>query len=637
LIIKNIFQYLDVKKYINTPILIEICKIGNINFINWLLNIDFDLTHFVYIIFNTFVIYEHYDQAIYFYNLKDYKNEIDLTNNNFNLIINVIKNNNLFMLKWIMKKFNDYENLQFIIHLEYNENIFLYIKYDNSSILNYLINKYKLNNYKFIKNLYTYCIENYYSNNLIYLMKNFDIIQYNLDLDYKKVFFNALNEKNEELLDLVIKHVKNVNWLFLVCINKDNEHILNYLLENYYEYLNINQELFYNILYLGNINYLKLFVKYCIKEINFDLINEDDYFILFSYNNIEILDYLLTFKKIKFDNQINILKLTISLGKFKITKWLLQNFDFDNLHDEEDYCFTSCIIYKNLELLILLEQFDTNFNKYKYNYLVTASKVDDLSIFVWLSSKFETIDYAFNDYELIVNALKYHNTYVFKYILNKFNDFDINFNNGLIITTVFGYNYYDIIYYLLDKYKNIDVLVQNEIIMKYAIEDGNIEILNLLYDYNNKFDLSINQEYLFRTATKMNHIYVVQWLLTKKKDINYQINNHELFYYVCEHNFVEMALFFSSLNNDLYKVEVNVNNELISYLVNKKLIINEISKNKIETIEKCPICLDQKSTLITNCNHQYCYDCLDLLNKKNSELKCVYCRNDIIEIQQIKN
>ena len=409
-------------------------------------------------------------------------------------------------------------------------------------------------------------------------------------------------------------------------------------MENFYDYLNINQELFYSILYSGNINYIKLFVKYTEHEIDLKLINEDDYFILFSYNNIELLDYLLTLKRINLDNNISILNLTINLNKYKITEWLLKKFKFDNLHSNNDYCYVNCLIYKNLELLSLLYVYDNEFNDYKLEYLKISSKIDDLSIFIWISSKFNDLDYTFNNNELIINALENDNISILKYILNKIDNFDINFDDGIILRTAFKNNYYEIIYFLFEKYSNLNVLVQNEIIMKYAIEDGDLDILNLLYTYNNQFNLSINNEHLFKTATKMNNIYIVKWLLEKKKNINYQVNNNELFYYICENNYYEMALFFVSLNKNLYQINLNSNNEIISYLVNKNLIINELTKIEIskENIEKCPICLDKNCILITNCNHQYCYNCLDLLNKKNIELKCVYCRNKIDEIKYLK-
>lgn len=48
---------------------------------------------------------------------------------------------------------------------------------------------------------------------------------------------------------------------------------------------------------------------------------------------------------------------------------------------------------------------------------------------------------------------------------------------------------------------------------------------------------------------------------------------------------------------------------------------------KVENIIDCSICLTNKSTIITICNHQYCINCINkwLLLKDN----CPYCRREL--------
>ena len=272
------------------------------------------------------------------------------------------------------------------------------------------------------------------------------------------------------------------------------------------------------------------------------------------------------------------------------------------------------------------------FNENKFNYLNISSKVDNIEIFKWLSNKFENIDYTMNDNILIYNSLVTNNISIFKYILNNV-DIDINYNEGILITTAFGNNFNEIIIFLFNKFNNINVLIKNEIVMKYAVEDADIEMLDLLYNYNNNFNLSIDNEYLFRIACKMDHIEVVKWLISKKSNINYSINNHEIFYYVCEHQYTEIALFIKNLNPELYKVNIK-DNEIESFSVNK--ILNIEGFKDISIVEKCPICLENDSKLITECNHQYCSDCLKNLNDKNFNFLCPLCRNEIKNIQYIK-
>ena len=147
------------------------------------------------------------------------------------------------------------------------------------------------------------------------------------------------------------------------------------------------------------------------------------------------------------------------------------------------------------------------------------------------------------------------------------------------------------------------------------------------------FDLSRDNEYLFRIACKMDNLEIVKWLLEKKSDIDYTINNHEIFYYVCDHNFVSIALYFKNMNSDLYEVTIK-NNEIENYSVNKKLFVDN-STLFISKIDKCPICLEVNSELITNCNHQFCLECTNKLNKKNISLKCPLCRTNIDSLKRI--
>ena len=43
-------------------------------------------------------------------------------------------------------------------------------------------------------------------------------------------------------------------------------------------------------------------------------------------------------------------------------------------------------------------------------------------------------------------------------------------------------------------------------------------------------------------------------------------------------------------------------------------------------IEECSICLDKQSSIITECNHQFCKDCIDIWSNTNKKTDCPYCR-----------
>jgi len=632
--------------FINNHYLLSICKYGNIKFIHWFLTLNKNYENYIHSAFNTLVVYGHYEQAINFYEMNNHKEYIDLNNHHFFIFNEFVKNNNLSMVNWILNNFTHINNIQFLIYLELEDNYTELMKHDNQQILHLIIQKFKSKNYNhelLIKKIYTYAFENYKSNSLSYLIYNYDIKDYDLDLDFKTIFISCVNMRKHTIIDILIKHIPNYNWLYIFTFfDRSQLPYFNYIMKNYDDYFQINYDLFTSILYSGNLDYIISFVDYYKNKINFNLINEDDYIVLMSNNNTELFDYLYKLKSINFDNNMYIIKLLINLNKTELLKWFFSKFKFDDLHSDDDFCFHTAIVYKNLDILKLLYENDNIeiFNNNKMKYLKIASKIDSIEIFEWISNKIDDIDYTMEDNILICNSVALNNVEILKYILDK-TDIDINFNDGIVITTAFGNNYNEIIKYLFKKYDNIDLTVKNEIIIKYAVEDANMEILNLLYDYNQKnnnihYNLSKDNEYLFRIASKMNHLEVTKWLIDKKPNINYKINNHEIFYYVCEHNYYEIALYLQELNNELYKVQLNDDeNEIICYHVNK--ILNIEGTLFITNIEKCPICLDEDCSTITDCNHQFCENCLKKINDKNHSFLCPLCRKSIEKLKYIKN
>lgn len=632
--IKLLSTKINLNEIIEPNLITKICNHGNIVFMKWFMDFNLNINFYIKSCFNILIMYEHYEQAIYFYNYGNHKEYIDLIYNNFSLLKEIIRKNNVYMFQWFLNNFNDMNKIQFLIYLELQENIVQLIKYDNFEILSFVLNRFKIKNNNLIKILYKYAFSNYKINTLTYLSTHFELKNYDIELDYKTIFFNSIKHSYYSVIDIIIKNVTKYSWLNIISYYENNNDTFLYLIENYYEYLNINEETFYNILYTGNLECLKIFDKYYKGNINYDKISDDDYLILISYNNIELLDYIYNLNpNVSFNNNEYIIKLIVKLNKYEILKWYFNNFKFDDLHFDDNYLYYTAIVSKNINIIELLFENDNidKFNQDLKKYINITSFVKDLYIFKWFENKLDDIDLTFY-YKLIHNSIVSNNLIILKYLLDK-NDIDINYDDGLIIRTAFGNNLNDIIEYLFEEYDNINVLVKNQIIMKYAIEDANLEMINLLYNYNSNFDLSIDTEYLFRIACKMDHIDVVKWLIDKKIDINYSINNHEIFYYVCEHNYIDIAEFYIELNSELYDIKVK-DDEIIEYHVNKKIEIN--GELKVENIDKCPICLDENSKLITDCNHQFCEECLNNLNNKNIHFRCPLCRKDIISIKNLR-
>lgn len=634
-IIQELQNKLCFSQIINHYTFLKICKYGNIKFINWFLDFDKELSIYCNIAFNTLIFYEHYDQAIFYYNHKNNNKYIDLINNNFNIIKLIINENNISLIKWIFDHLNDYDKYKFTNYIKIDYNIIELLKHDNHKILDYLLSNCDIINNEMIIKLYTYAFIHYKINILNYLINNFDIEKYNLNLPFRTIFLNCIKYNNYQLIDIIIKKVNNYNWLNIsVLYDKDNNNIFTYLIKNYYEYLNVDEDLFFNILYTGNLKCIKIFIENYKGIIKYENITDDDYIILMNYDNPKLMNYIYSLHKIDFYDNNYIIKTIISMNKFNILKWILTKFKNEKKHINKYYFYYVSILYKNLNIIKILYKFDNNeeFNDYIIEYLTFASCVDNLDIFKWFENKVMKTDLLLYKYNIINSAITVNNITILKYILDTY-DIDINFNDGIIIRVSFDYVANDIIKILFEKYNTIDVLVKNEIIMRYAIENADIDIINLLYNYNNNFNLSIDNEYLFRISCKTDNIEVVKWLFEKNNNIDYSLNNHEIFYYVCDQNYYEIASFFNEINPELYEIEIK-NYEIISYQVNKKIKITDYIS--IDTIDICPICLENQSDVITECNHQYCNECINSLNNKNEFFICALCRSNIQIIKNIK-
>ena len=539
------------------------------------------------------------------------------------------------MIKWIFDNLNDYDKYKFINYIKIDYNIVELLKHDNSKVIDYLLSNYDLINDDMIIKLYTYAFIHYKINILNYLIKNFDITKYDLNLPFKSIFSYCIKYNYYQVIDIIIKNIHNYNWLNIsVLFDNNNNNIFTYLITNYYDYLTINEDLFFNILYTGNLKCIKIFVDNYKGNINYKNITDDDYIILMNYDNPKLMNYIYSLHKIDFYDNNYIIKTIISMNKFNILKWILTKFKNENKYINKYYFYYISILHKNLNIIKLLYKFDNNqeFNDYNIEYLTFASCVDNLDIFKWFENKIIKTDLLLYKYNIINSAITVNNITILKYILDTY-DIDINFNDGIIIRVSFDYLANDIIKFLFEKYNNIDVLVKNEIIMRYAIENAYIDIINLLYNYNNNFNLSIDNEYLFRISCKTDNIEVVKWLFEKNNNIDYSLNNHEIFYYVCNQNYYEIASFFNEINPELYEIEIK-NYEIISYQVNKKIKITDYIS--IDTIDICPICLENQSDVITECNHQYCNECINSLNNKNEFFICALCRSNIQIIKNIK-
>ena len=621
--------------------LVLISKGGNTYFLDWYFSYfenqisNYNLEKCFYLL----VKYGYFSQALNIY--EKYENhellELDLYKKNFELLLFVIKQDNLEMAQWFFEKMDTQNKIKFSIYFEYYHYIHNILENDNVDILDFIFKLYQIEDKIIIKKAMTIALRKNKINCLIYLLNKYDIKENSLKINIKDYFIHALRYYNYDLIDIIIKNNTEYNWLY-VCALNDNKLFFHYLINEYKDYIIMNEELFYNLCFEGKLEETKILLHYY-KEIDFSKITAEHLAILVSYNDLEMIEYLTKLNKnIDFNfNNCYLLRLSILLNNKTIINWVLKNVSNLDLHIENNFIFKTVIYNNNLKLLKQLYEYSNTIDFQEQNnyYLKLSSQLENHDIFIWLLGIINK-EINLHEYDDIYlkNAVTVNNIPLVKYLLNHddFRDFDINFNEGYIIKTCFGYHYVELIQYLFEKFKNINVLIQNEVIMQYAVEDGDLELIELLYNYCSNFNLSRNNEYLFRTACKMDKVEIAKWLMSKKPDIQYSMNDHEIFYFVCDQSYIEVAKYLAELDT-LYELNIE-NNKIISYSIKKELIIQN-SPKKVDNIENCPVCFDH-SELITNCSHQFCVDCLENVNNKNIELVCPLCRCKVDLIYKVE-
>lgn len=219
---------------------------------------------------------------------------------------------------------------------------------------------------------------------------------------------------------------------------------------------------------------------------------------------------------------------------------------------------------------------------------------------------------------MIINGLKYacenNNLIVLKYLSSLSNNIFHNNIIDLIISTCKNNNYM-VLKWLLFYKPYIDPL--NKKILLFTIcKNCSVRILKLIMSYYT-FDLSVDDETPFRYAAWFGKLDIIKYLLKCKPDINIGIHDNIVFKLVCLRNKVKIAKFFTTLNSNKYYVNATDSTIISHRIIYDKYVLND-------DIINCLVCYDEKSTIVTSCNHQYCKNCIMTWSSDN--LTCPYCR-----------
>lgn len=360
-----------------------------------------------------------------------------------------------------------------------------------------------------------------------------------------------------------------------------------------------------------------------------------------------------------------------NLGHLEIAQWLYnidKNIDFkynEEFTNKNENFFSLVCSNGYLNLAIWIFSIDNDvINDLDMSLIFEKSCKDGyLELSKWLLETFNYIDLNNINNTFFLTAINGH-IEILKWLYNIkiINNFIIN-NEILIINVCFnGYlNVIQWLYEINNNILNIEIIRVNIVIID-SCSKGNLEMIKWLYEKKSLSNDILN--ICFYEACINDHFETAKWL--KNIENNNIIVYEKLFILVCENCSIEMAQMLYNINpllnlrynNDeaIKLAYLKCNYSVVKWLSNllpevyefemKKgkvikynIILNllaEKEKKCVEKNEECSICNLKLSDIITNCNHQYCYICLNEWYNKSLDFNCPLCRIYIEKIYNIE-
>lgn len=346
----------------------------------------------------------------------------------------------------------------------------------------------------------------------------------------------------------------------------------------------------------------------------------------------------------------------LEVSNFELTKYYfgLFNFSYDTINNAIEIACDFC----HLGILKYIHKKYPNL-KFTNKALCNVARHQKLKVFKWILQITPNIDISQNDYSIVYDAFyhSYKNNISFpKYLYKVFPNMKISdslFNkicsSGklklvrwlLKVNTNINFEYDNCQCFIsLSCYECLDILqiiynMNKNISSEYnhafqnAAFNGNVKIMNWIYNNINKnIDDLVIQESL-KEACKYDYKETLEWLLDKFKSIDIFGNSPNYFEMISKYCSADIAEWLVTFNNCPYLLKYNEYGNFTGYIdVNKyKLKIKIIVPEEKKLIEKCNICHDSNSTVITTCKHYFCKYCILKWVLQNN--KCPYCRSFI--------
>ena len=587
---------------------------------------------------------------------KLYNNDLDI---NFDeLFLSMCKKGNLIIIEWLIE-LNENNNLILEINnIESNEDSIYQIEspYESNSIhtsiytIKYLSFRIAciqghLEVVKIIYNLYIiHNIHNEWINIIFNECCNFG--QFHIILWLYSNFHIDLEYENDESITPFAN----------VCLNGHLE-IAQWLYSIDQNVLNINT--FYSNEYNIN-NDLKLCKNY-----------SDNFVLSCESGNLKIPQWLL-----KISPNINIHRFNdyafyrvCNLGHIEVAQWLYnidKNIDFkynEEFTNKNENFFSLVCSNGYLNLAIWIFSIDNDIiNDLDITLIFQKSCKDGyLELSKWLLETFNSINLSNINNIFFLTAINGH-IEILQWLYNL--NIEINVSKSHLIFNVCLNGYLNIaqwLYEINNNILNIEIISVN-ILIKKLCSKGNLEIIKWLYEkksisydildtcfyeacINDHFETAkwlkniennniIVYEKLFILVCQNCSIEIAQWLYNINPLLNLRYNNDEAIKFAYNKCNYSIVMWLSTLLPEVYEFEMK-RGKVIKYFIILNLLV-EKEKKCVEKNEECSICKLKLSDIITNCNHQYCYICLNEWYNKSNDFNCPLCRIYIEKIYNIE-
>lgn len=474
--------------------------------------------------------------------------------------------------------------------------------------------------------------------NLVVLDGNLELIKWFLSLDtrlYNTISITNIHKlilnSNNDILEWLLENTNSIytNIIHNIINSEFREGRLE-LLENLVDiqsvrkYINRNIISILKVLICENLLDALVWLNINFKNILYTFDDYSLYFISFRKGYSEIGEWLigLDVKPIYNYNANNVFIKACVSGYLELAKMFYRLYSISNILE----CFNSTCSEGRLDVAMWLYSIN-NINDLQTAY-IDACNGGKLDVIEWLLSIDEgCIDIISGIRSVSKNNDEYTLTYLLEHLGERItiNDLMELFNYSdriryVVLNTLdnrgelgemYGIfsNNRELCYYIVTNYPSIR-LDFTPYLKLYIIEEYNELCLEI---YNNHLE-DIHIEYsdicsLFTTLALYTNNTELLELLYNLNSVAVDSIADSIFISVCENSYIDVAIWLYNKYIGRYNVVIDRYNMITSFGIIKPLDI--IGGVYLEAIEDCSICIDTYSDSITECRHQFCYECLN--------------------------